>query len=159
MPPAADDPTRAPRGARPRLADKALVMACWDTVVSFHDVDPAQIVWHGSYCRFFEHAREVLMRKIDYDYPRMRESGYAWPVIDTRIRYLHPIRYPQAIRVWAGLTEWQNRMKIEYEICAGADGRRLTTGYTIQCAVTLDGWELQLLSPPAFLACLEAYLP
>ncbi len=160
MSPATNNPAPGSlHGARARLHDKALVMACWDTAVSFHDVDPAGIVWHGNYCRFFEHAREELMRKIDYDYARMRESGYVWPVVDTRIRYLHPARYPQAIRVWAGLTEWQNHMKIEYEILDVAEGTRLTVGHTIQCAVTHDNWELQLASPPQFLACLEPWLP
>jgi acyl-CoA thioester hydrolase len=53
----------------------------------FHDLDPMQIVWHGNYMRYFETARTALLGLIDYDYPQMVASGYAWPVVDFRIKY------------------------------------------------------------------------
>lgn len=151
-------PKHAPAASRRRrLESRALVSAHLDIEVPFPDVDAAQIVWHGNYFRYFEAARAVLLRTIGYDYAQMRASGFAWPVIDAHARFIKPLTYAQTIHVLAGLTEWENRMKVEYEITDAASGERLATGETVQCAVTLDTWELQLVSPPALLACLKTH--
>lgn len=147
-----------PRKGRRSLEQRALVHAGLDMEVPFPDVDAAGIAWHGNYFRYFEAARAVLLRKIGYDYPEMRASGFAWPLVDCHARFVKPLTYAQDIRVEAGLVEWENRMKVEYVITDAATGERLATGETVQCAVTLDTWELQLASPPALLDCLKSYL-
>ncbi|MDR1229610.1 MAG: acyl-CoA thioesterase [Azoarcus sp.] len=115
--------------------------------IPFHDIDPLEICWHGHYVRYFEIARAALLQSIDYDYPEMRASGYAWPVIELHIRYAQPLRYRQRIRVEALIAEWENRLKIEYVIRDLESGMRLTRGYTIQVAVDMRTGEMRLLSP------------
>ncbi|MGA9852067.1 MAG: thioesterase family protein [Gammaproteobacteria bacterium] len=126
--------------------------------VPFQDVDAMQVVWHGNYFRYFEAARSMLLRRIDYDYPEMRASEYMWPIIETRVRFVQAVRYRQHIIVGAGLAEWENRLKIDYLIRDADTGARLTTGYTIQCAVDARTLELQLVSPPVLLERLKNYL-
>lgn len=151
--------SRAHRPApRRSLAERALLTAYIDLQIPFQDVDAAQTVWHGNYFRYFEAARTALLRKVGYDYPQMRDSGFAWPLIDARARFVRPVRYAQWIRVQAGLVEWENRMKVEYRITDVEDGVRLGRGTTVQCAVTVDTWELQLVSPPALLDRLKPWL-
>ncbi|HEX7341995.1 MAG TPA: acyl-CoA thioesterase [Rhodanobacteraceae bacterium] len=150
--------TPAPRRGRRSLAERALLTAHVEVDIPFQDVDAAQIVWHGNYFRYFEQARAALLRRIGYDYPQMRESGFAWPLIDARVRFVQPIRYAQLVRIEAGLVDWENRLQVDYLITDAATGTRLGTGSTVQCAVTLDTWELQLASPPAFLDRLEPWL-
>ncbi|HEX7964598.1 MAG TPA: acyl-CoA thioesterase [Gammaproteobacteria bacterium] len=133
----------------------ALLTAETELEVPFQDLDPMQIAWHGNYFRYFEAARVKLLRMIDYDYPAMRASGYEWPLIEAHVRFVQALRYGQVIRVKAGLTEWENRLKMDYLVEDTADGRRLTTGYTIQCAVAVGSGELQLVSPPALLQRLK----
>lgn len=58
--------------------------------VQFFDLDPMEIVWHGNYVRYLETARCALLDSIGYNYPQMKESGYAWPVIDLHLRYVKP---------------------------------------------------------------------
>lgn len=116
--------------------------------VPFHDLDPMEIVWHGNYVRYFERARHALLRAFDYDYPQMRESGYGWPVIDMQLRYVRPARFGQLLRVHAELVEWENRLKIRYEIRDAASGERLTRGHTIQVAVDMQNGEMCFVSPP-----------
>ena len=53
---------------------------------AFHDLDPMDIVWHGNYVKYLEIARNALMAKFDYDYLQMRASGYAWPIVDLRMK-------------------------------------------------------------------------
>lgn len=146
------------RRARPTLADRALVTASCEIEVAFPDVDAAGIVWHGHYFRYFEIARAVLLRKIGYDYPQMRDSGFAWPLVDCQARFVGAITYAQILRVEAGLVEWENRMRVQYEIRDAASHKRLATGETLQCAVTLDTWEMQLVSPACLLDRVKAFL-
>ncbi|MDR2365006.1 MAG: acyl-CoA thioesterase [Zoogloeaceae bacterium] len=105
--------------------------------IPFHDLDPMEICWHGHYVRYFELARMALLQSIGYDYPQMRESGYAWPVIEVFVRYAQPLGYQQKIEVKAFLTEWENRLKVNYLILDCATGNRLTRGHTVQIAVDM----------------------
>jgi acyl-CoA thioester hydrolase len=115
--------------------------------IPFHDLDPLEICWHGHYVRYFELARTALLQSLDYDYPDMRTSGYAWPVIELYIRYAQPLLYQQRIEVEASIAEWENRLKIEYQIRDIESGKRLTSGYTVQVAVNIRTWEMCLVSP------------
>lgn len=133
----------------------ALLTAETELEVPFQDLDPMQIAWHGNYFRYFEAARVKLLRSIDYDYPAMQASGYSWPLIEAHVRFVQALRYGQLIRVQAGLMEWENRLKIDYEVRDLASDKRLTTGYTIQCAIEVKSGELQLVSPPALLQRLK----
>lgn len=118
-----------------------------DIDVPFYDVDLMEIVWHGHYAKYFERARCALLDKIDYGYMNMRASGYAWPVIELRIRYAKPILFSQKISVQAHLVEWQNRLKITYQIVDKNTGMRLTRGYTTQVAVDMLTHEMCYESP------------
>ena len=115
--------------------------------IPFHDVDAANVVWHGHYVRYLEIVRCELLDKIDYNYPQMRESGYAWPVIDIRIRYAYPLHFQQKVRIKAELVEWENRLKMNYLIEDMETGRRLTKAYTVQVAVDMASGEMLFASP------------
>ncbi len=119
--------------------------------IPFHDVDVMHVAWHGHYAKYLEIARCALLDKIDYNYPQMKASGYAWPVIDMRIRYAQPLRFQQKIVVIAELTEWENRLKVDYRIVDKASGKRLTKAYTIQVAVDISNEEMLFASPQVLL--------
>lgn len=138
--------------------NKPLLSASVEVEIPFQDTDPMAVVWHGNYFRYFEAARAALLRQIDYDYPQMHESGYAWPIIETHVRFINAARYQQRIRVDAYLHEWENRLRIDYCIFDTETNKRLIKGYTIQCAVSWPDGELQLVSPPALLDRLQSYL-
>jgi len=118
---------------------------------AFHDLDPMDVVWHGNYLRYFEQARSALLQRIDYDYPQMRDSGYAWPIVDLRVKYVRPLHYGQTVVVRATFVEWENRLKIAYEVRDAVTGERLTRGHSIQVAVDLRTQEMQYASPPVLL--------
>ena len=114
---------------------------------AFHDIDLMEVVWHGHYVKYFELARCALLQRFDYDYPGMRASGYAWPVIDLNIRYSRPATYGQRLRVSASIVEWENRLKISYRIHDVASGDLLTKGHTVQVAVDMQTREMCYVSP------------
>ena len=125
----------------------ALPAAEVDIAVQFCDCDPLGVVWHGHYARYFEQARTALMDAIDYGYRQMHDSGYAWPVIDLHVRYARAIRLGQQLRVHAAVVEWEHRLKIAYEIRDAVSDARLAKGHTVQVAVTMPDFEMQLMSP------------
>ncbi|MBV9248976.1 MAG: acyl-CoA thioesterase [Acetobacteraceae bacterium] len=116
----------------------------------FYDLDPMRIVWHGNYARFLEEARCALLDRIGYNYPEMAESGFIWPIVEMRIKYIRPIQFAQTVRVTATLAEYENRLRIEYCITDAATGDLLTKGSTTQLAVDAASQEACLETPPAW---------
>ncbi|MGN5763585.1 acyl-CoA thioesterase [Acinetobacter calcoaceticus] len=125
--------------------------------IPFHDVDTMNVVWHGHYLKYFEIARCKLLEQFHYNYNQMRASGYAWPVIESHVRYVQGIEFEQKIKVRAILKEWENRLKIEYLILDAETGRRLTKGYTTQVAVNIATREMCFQSPQILLDCLNGW--
>ena len=119
-----------------------------EVVPAFHDIDPMEIVWHGNYVKYLEVARTALLAKFDYDYPRMRESGYAWPIVDMRLKYVRPAEFGQRLLVRSEIVEWENRLRISYRIRDAGSGRKLTEATTTQVAVDMRTREMQYVCPP-----------
>jgi acyl-CoA thioester hydrolase len=119
--------------------------------IQFYDLDPMEVVWHGRYVQYLEAARCALLEQVDYNYPQMKASGYAWPIIDLHLRYSAPATFMQRIKVRAAIVEWQNRLKIDYLISDAASGRRLTRASSVQVAVNLANGEMCFASPPVLL--------
>ena len=115
--------------------------------IQFYDVDAMQVVWHGNYARFLELARCALLEKIGYSYPEMARSGYFWPVVDMRIKYVRPVRMAQKIRLTATLLEYENRLRIDYRIVDAASGDLLSKAQTTQLAVAVGTGQLEFNSP------------
>ncbi|MEM7024795.1 MAG: acyl-CoA thioesterase [Pseudomonadota bacterium] len=124
----------------------------------FCDLDPMSVVWHGNHVRYLEAARRVLLEKIGYSYQDMKDSGYAWPVVDLRLRYYRPLRLGQQIEIRAAITEWENRLKMTYQITDRASGAKLARGHTVQVAVDLKTEEMLWQTPPVLHAKLAPYL-
>jgi acyl-CoA thioester hydrolase len=125
---------------------------------SFADLDPMNVVWHGNYVRYFEQARDVLLDSIGYNYEEMRDSGYMWPVVDLRVKYVRPIRFRQQVRITATLVEFENRLKFDYRIFDVATGDLLTKGQTTQLAVSIADEKLAFESPPILIEKVRARL-
>ncbi|WP_155694783.1 acyl-CoA thioesterase [Aliivibrio fischeri] len=124
---------------------------------AFQDADPMGVVYHGNYFRFFEKARHEMLEKIGYSYRDMMVSGYVWPIIDTRVKYVKSIPYDHKIRVEATLTEWENRMRVDYVIYDAETSVRMTKAHTMQVAVSIETEEMCFVSPRVFTDKVEAY--
>ncbi|WP_038173293.1 MULTISPECIES: acyl-CoA thioesterase [Vibrio] len=126
-------------------------------ITSFQDADPMGVIYHGNYFRFFEEARRVLMDKIEYGYLAMNDSGYMWPIIDTRVKYVKAIAFNHTIRVCAKLTEWENRLRVDYIIYDAESGQRMCKAHTTQVAVSIKQQEMCFASPKVFIDKVEQW--
>jgi acyl-CoA thioester hydrolase len=125
-----------------------------EVVPAFYDVDPMWVVWHGHYVRFMELARSALMTKVGYDYEQMVASGYAWPIVDLRLKYVKGAKLKQRLRVRVQVVEFEHRLKLSYLITDAATGERLTVASTIQVAVDVKTGEMQYVCPRVLWAAL-----
>ena len=124
----------------------------------FYDLDPLQVVWHGNYVRFLEQGRSALLDAIAFNYREMARTGFVWPVVDLRIKYVRPIRFAQEVDVTATLAEYENRLKIDYRITDAGSGETLTRAHTVQVAVDATSGELAFESPPPLIAAVRLRL-
>ena len=126
--------------------------SCWtaevEMQVQFFDLDPMQIVWHGHYVKYLEVVRCALFDSIGYNYQQMRDSGYAWPVIDMNLRYVGSATFGQRLILRAEIVEWESRLKIDYLISDATSGKRLNRASTTQVAVDIASGEMCFVSPP-----------
>jgi len=128
-----------------------------ERTVPFYDVDSMDIVWHGNYVKYFEDARCHLLDQLDYNYQAMRDSGYGYPVVDVRIKFIRPATFNQRIRIIATLEEHDVRLKLNYRIVDAETATVLTKGYSVQVAVALDSGEMCYALPPIFQRKLHAW--
>ena len=138
---------------------KAIVQASAEATPQFYDLDPMNIVWHGHYPRFLELGRVAVMDKIGYGYGEMMESGYAWPIIDMRMRYARPMRLAVPVTITAGIIEWENILRIVYSIRERDSKERVMRASTSQVALTITTSEMQWVAPPVLREKLAPYLP
>jgi acyl-CoA thioester hydrolase len=130
-----------------------------ETQVQFFDLDPMEIVWHGRYVKYLEVARCALLDKIGYNYVEMKNSGYAWPIIDLHLRYVGSATFGQKLTLRAEIVEWENRLKIDYLITDAETGKRLNKASTTQVAVHIESKEMCFVSPPVLFEKLGVEAP
>lgn len=133
------------------MINNTIHSATIEVITSFHDTDAMGVVWHGNYLKFFEKAREALFKKFNYGYKEMLDSGYVWPIIDTRVKYVVATIAEQTLQITAQLAEYENRIKLNYIVRDAITGKKTTTGYTIQVAVNAVNKEMSFVTPPIFL--------
>ena len=140
-----------------KIDPKAPLQSSCSVRVPFSDLDPAGVVWHGRFFRYFELARAQLLEEIGYGYAEMYESGFNWPVVDAGIRYLKPLRLHQQVVVTAALVEWELRLKVDHQIVDEA-GDVCARASTVQVPVDRTSNEFRLGSPARLIECVEARL-
>ena len=138
---------------------KAIVSASAEATPQFYDLDPMNIVWHGHYPRFLELGRMAVMNKIGYGYEDMVASGYAWPVIDLRMRYARSMRLSQPVKITAGIVEWENMLRITYLIQEMESGERVMRASSTQVAVDFASNEMLWVCPAVLREKLAPFLP
>lgn len=113
----------------------------------FHEMDPANIAWHGQYPAFFEAAQQGLGKICGLTYPVLRKAGLIAPIRKFHAEYLLPLNFDEEFSVTAALL-WSEgaRVNMEYEI-RKADGRLAGAGYTVQLFMDLNTQQPVLWDP------------
>jgi acyl-CoA thioester hydrolase len=126
--------------------------------VAFHDVDLAQVAWHGHYFKYFENARWALMHRIGYTLEDMLAAGEGWPIVDIAARYLRPARFGDKLLVRASLVEWETRLVVHYVATKADSGERVARARSVQVVVDMESGALRFALPDAFVARVRSAL-
>ncbi|MFT2091828.1 acyl-CoA thioesterase [Paraglaciecola sp. 2405UD69-4] len=137
---------------------KPIVSVSTEMEVQFYDVDSMRVVWHGNYVKYLEMARCELLKAFDYNYLEMEATGYIWPIVDMRLKYVASAKLSDVIIVEANLVEYQSRLKIEYVIRDKSTAKVLNKAYTIQVAVDIENGEMLFETPQCVLDKLSPYI-
>jgi acyl-CoA thioester hydrolase len=125
--------------------------------VEFYDLDPLNIVWHGNYMKYFEVVRCALLDKINFGYKIIETCGYVFPVTDVSIKYIKPLALGDRVRVRAILDEYENCLRILYELYNAQTGELTTKGRSTQMAYNLVRKESCFVCPRILVEKVEAH--
>ena len=137
---------------------KPLLSTSVELEVQFFDVDSMRVVWHGNYVKYLEVARCELLKLFDYNYLQMEQSGFIWPIVDMRLKYVASAKLTDWIVVEAHLVEFETRIKIDYIIRDKASGQVLTKAHTIQVAVEMASGEMSFETPQCVIDKLSPFM-
>ena len=121
--------------------------------ISFCDVDPMAIAWHGKYTVYFEEAFAKLGRKCGLSYSDFFKAELHAPIVQLHIDYHKPLVLDEMITIEAALC-WNDgaRLNIEYRLLKD-DGSIAATGYTVEMFINARTNEVLLTIPPLLEQC------
>ena len=132
------------------------VSVCCRRRVSFSEVDPLGILWHGRYASYFEDANEELGRRVGLSYADFRDAGVRAPIVQFHVDYFASPELGEEVSI-IGRMVWNDgaRMDIVYEI-RKEDGSLAAAGYTVQMLVSGEG-ETLVVTPPLLERCRDRW--
>ncbi len=115
--------------------------------LSFSEVDPMGVAWHGRYPQFFESSSEALGRRIGLSYKDYFEHNLRAPIVQIHIDYFRSVFLEEEITIQARLLWCEAaRMNMEYSILK-ENGAIAATGFTVQMFTCGDTSEPYIVVP------------
>ena len=123
--------------------------------VCYGDTDKMGVVYYGNYPRFYEIARNEMLRAYGATDKQSEESGIVWPVRTLNITYLKPAFYDDLLTVRSRVEEIPLvRLRIKTEVFNPA-GELINHGEVVLVstnpitgkAVKTPQWLLDVLTP------------
>jgi acyl-CoA thioester hydrolase len=107
----------------------------------YADTDRSQVVYHGTYLRYFEFGRASFMRDAGYPYREVEANGYVYPIIEIGVGYFAPLYYDDPIWVYTHPAKMERvRLRFEYVITHRETGEIICKGFTRHCATNGRGF-------------------
>ncbi len=107
----------------------------FEFVVSFDELDPMNVVWHGNYIRYMEKARCDMFSKLDYTYADMEADNYAYPVAKMKVKYIKPAFFNDILIVETKIKEIEPALIIDYLIYNKKTNDKIFKAQTMQIAL------------------------
>ena len=116
--------------------------------VSFEDLDPMNVVWHGNYMRYMEKARCHLFAELGYSYKDMKKDGYAYPIAKMDVKYIKPAKFEDTLLVKTEILSIEPALNIKYFMYNKRTGEKIFEASTMQIAVNPETGE-SIYVPPS----------
>ncbi|MCB0793359.1 MAG: acyl-CoA thioesterase [Flavobacteriales bacterium] len=127
---------------------KVLSSTC-EVAITFGDLDPMGIVWHGNYIKFLEHGREAFGRDHGMDAMDMYHLGFSTPIVRSQVDHKAMLEYGDSVVIQTRYVPTAAaKIVLRYTLRSKGTGRIVAEAETIQ--VFLDKERRLQLLPPAF---------
>ncbi|WP_373049091.1 acyl-CoA thioesterase [Vulgatibacter sp.] len=115
-------------------------MVATEIRVIYGDTDRMGVVYYANYLRYFEAGRNEYLRAAGARYRDVEaECGVMFPVVEANVRYKHPARYDDHVRVETRITELKRAsLRFEYRVVRVEDERLLVEGHTVHACIDRD---------------------
>ena len=123
--------------------------------VEFYDVDSMNVVWHGNYVKYAEMGRCALLESINYDYEKMRDDGFAYPIVKMDFKYIKPAFFKDLLEIETKLVEAEGFLKFKYVIKNAKTDDLLCRGTTSQMAVNMQTLSSEFELPKQLIEAIE----
>ncbi len=125
--------------------------------VSFEELDPMNIVWHGNYMRYMEQARCDLFEKLKYSYNEMYNDGYAYPIAKMNVKYIRPASLGDIISVKSEIISIEPTLDIKYVMYNTKTDEKIFEASTMQIAVDMKTKQSLYTPHQNFKKAIEAF--
>lgn len=106
--------------------------------VSFGDLDPMNIVWHGNYLRYLEYARGQFFNQLGYDYTQMQKDKIAYPIAKMELKFVAPAHFNQELEIKCILEEIEPAIIMKYIISDAKTKKILFKASSMQICINLE---------------------
>lgn len=126
-----------------------------EITVSFEDLDPMNVVWHGNYMRYMERARCKMLSELNYTYQNMKEDGVAYPVAKMKVKYITPAMFEDNLIIKSEIVSIEPTLDIKYKIYNKKTDEKIFEATTMQIGVDVKTKESIYTPPKRLVAALS----
>lgn len=119
----------------------------YEIKVSFEDLDPMNVVWHGNYMHYMEKARCDMLDKLNYTYIDMKADGYAYPIAKMKVKYIKPAEFGNVLIIKLDVMSVEPSLDIKYTIFNKKTGDKIFEATTMQIGINIATGE-SIYTPP-----------
>ena len=105
-----------------------------------------------------EKGRCALLDAIGFGYLEMVKQQVIFPVADIKLKYIKSLRFGENVKVVSILEEYENCIKIKYEIYNADSGMLTTKGESTQMAVDMVTGETKFVCPSVLIERVQNYI-
>lgn len=121
--------------------------------ISFEDLDPMSIVWHGNYMKYMEQARCDMMSKLGYTYIDMKNEGYGYPVAKMKVKYIKPATLGDSLTVVTEVETIEPTLNIKYKIFKNEE--KIFEAKTMQICINIETGESVYNAPDGLIKAIK----
>lgn len=125
----------------------SLFQSEYDVRVSFEDLDPMNVVWHGNYIRYMEQARCDMLSKLNYTYFDMKDDGVAYPVAKMNVKYVKPALLGDLLTIRVEIKSIEPTLNMNYTIFNKETNEKIFQASTMQIAYDINTKETFYSAP------------
>lgn len=129
----------------------------YDFIAEFFDIDSMGVMWHGNYVRYIEAARCRFLDEVGFSYLKMKEAGFALPIVKLDCKYIAPIEFNKRFCIEVELLEFECFFRLGYRF-VDINGTKLCQAHTSQVAILLQSKETCLYLPSQFTQSLQDFI-